>query len=467
MMGVPNGSVLFRDQADGVVVPLSSLSNVSFLINRDPAIVRQERFLGSIPNSAIGAFSARVGILPGIDLTMRIGVENWERGRACASTSGMCAALAHLIDPRVQNVVHFDMDVLGIDLNLITFGAQYGQRAMGIATNRSDVVVLENETPAANIEAIRRARTRAGLPNAHIISRKDFDTYRTEIEAEFGKPEMFMRKSKLTERLNNKIHGVNAAIFAGVPVPPTHYMGPAARFRAAMVPQFPCILKQEYSAGGSGVHVILDEYHLKNFVGSLAPADPIQVQSFVPGEDISFLFHAGPAGVTLISSSTQEMENGTSHVGNTIPGDLSRIRDEFARKMKPFADLAQRMGYRGHLGIDARIGDDGKIYFIECNPRRTAVSTPTVIATQLGFPQFCHRQMVFKDRQSLDMALARFGYQAGAKEGVMITTYMGDDPNGKHKSEFVFLKQGSPGTELREQVIAWCKKHHLLYEEHH
>lgn len=448
-------------------------SAVPNIIRSNEATIFQEKLLGSLPNAAIFAFADRLGRLPGVPDPIRLGVETWTRGGTAPFLTAVTAALGHLVDVRPKNVIYFDMKALDIDLNKITYGAQYGMRGLGIVTNSSDLVVIPDGMPAAGVDAVRNSRTLAGLPNAHTISETDFKKYRGQIEREFGPSEQFMRSEdhidqrsvKIGKALNNKLRGVEICLKVGVPVPPTTYMGLAGNFRPSKITEFPIILKAEFSAGGSGVSKIIDGAHLVAKLAEFQPTDPIQVQKYIPGEDISFLFHAGTQGATLISSSQQEMEHGVEHVGNTIPGDRHRIQDAFAEAMKPFADYAQRAGFRGHLGIDARIGDNGKIYFIECNPRRTAVSTPTVIATQLGFPEFCHRQMVFKDQTSLEKTLAHFAYKSGGKEGVVITTFLGE-PGKKHKSEFVFLQRGSDGTALRDSVIAWAKDRGYLYEEH-
>ena len=437
----------------------------------------QEKLLGWLPNATLQAFTKRLQLLPGLSYTAREGAEIWLRGDTWPGPigAGISAALGHLVDTRPKNVIHFDMRALDVDLDKIYCGAHYGMRGLGIATNSSDIVVLPDDMPQVGIDAVRRSRRLAGLPNPYVIKESEFHAHRGALEREYGPTEMFMKdldhadqKSvALSKVLNNKLDGVTICKRLKVPVPTTYHNDIAGKIDYSQIPLgTPLVLKAEYSAGGSGVKVVTDVDDLKQRVAALQPTDRIQVQQWVPGEDISFLFYCGGNAATLISSSTQEMEHGVSHVGNAIPGDRSRIQDAHAHAMKPFADFAQRMGFRGHLGIDARISDvDGEIDFIECNPRRTAVSTPTVIATQLGFPEFCHRQMVFKDQESLDKTLEQFAYKAGEKRGVVITTYLGE-AGQKYKSEFVFLERGSDGTAFRDSVIRWAKQQGFLYDAH-
>lgn len=464
-------TTVYEQRPTQTIAPIDFAAVTPVLARTDPLRRAQEQLLGGLPNATIAAFASRYSVLPGVCNPLRVAVDTWVRGGTSPFLCAVTSAFAHLVDTGAKKAVYFDMAALDIDLGKITYGAQYGMRGLGIVTSTSDLVVIPDGMPAAGIAAVRNSRRLAGLPNAHTLSESDFKKYRGQIEREFGAVEQFMRGNdhvdqrsvKVGKALNNKLRGVEICLRVGVPVPPTMYMGLAGSFRPSTVTEFPIILKAEFSAGGSGVSKIIDGQQLMAKLAEFQPTDPIQVQRYIPGEDISFLFHAGTHGATLISSSQQEMEHGVEHVGNTIPGDRHRIQDAFAAAMRPFADYAQRVGFRGHLGIDARIGDDGKIYFIECNPRRTAVSTPTVIATQLGFPQFCHRQMVFKDQASLDKTLERFAYKSGGKEGVVITTYLGE-AGKKHKSEFVFLQQGTDGTALRDSVIAWAKAQGYLYE---
>ncbi|MEZ0311557.1 MAG: ATP-grasp domain-containing protein [Myxococcota bacterium] len=442
-----------------------------------PDVRAQEKLLGGLSNATVRAFSQRLQILPGVTYAAREGAEAWVRGDAWLghAGAGVSAALAHLVDVHPKNVIYFDMTALDIDTKLIYGAEDYAGRGMGISTNTSDIVVLPDRMQQVGIDAIRKSRAKAGLPNPYIMRESEFRKHRPEIEREYGPVEMFMRDTQHVDKksvawskvLNNKLDGVNICQRLGVPVPKTYHNNIAGKIDYTRIPVgTPLILKAEYSAGGSGVKFVNDVDDLKKRVAALEATDRIQVQQWVPGEDISFLFHCGERGATLISSSTQEMEHGVSHVGNAIPGDRSRIQDAYARAMKPFADFAQRVGFRGHLGIDARISDvDGDVDFIECNPRRTAVSTPTVIATQLGFPEFCHRQMVFKDKASLDAVLERVAYTAQKNQGVVITTYIGE-PGKKYKSEFVFLDRGKDGTAYRDSVIRWAKQAGYLYEEH-
>ncbi len=444
-------------------------------IARGPQVLEQEGLLGSFTTATLKAFTTRLQVLPGVGEVVRQGAETWLRGSTWLGSAGagVSAALGHLVDTRPRNVIHFDMTALDIDLNAIYCGAQYGMRGLGIATNASDIVVLPEDMPQEGIDAVRRSRRLAGLPNPYIISEGDFRKHRRELEREYGPVEMFMRDAKHVDQksvawskiLNNKLDGATICQRLGVPLPQTFHNDVAGKLDYTRIPaNTPLILKAEYSAGGSGVKFVANVDDLKERVAALNATDRIQVQRWVPGEDISFLFHCGEHGATLISSSQQEMEGGVSHVGNAIPGDRHRIRDAYATAMKPFADYAQRKGFRGHLGIDARISDvDGEVDFIECNPRRTAVSTPTVIATQLGFPEFCHRQMVFKDKASLDITLDRFAYRPDNKQGVVITTCLGK-PGNKYKSEFVFLESGADGTKFRDEVIRWAKEMGYLYD---
>ncbi len=445
------------------------------ILDVDPRILAQDRQLGSMTNAAIAAFASRLNALQGVSDREREAVQtSWLRGYGHPLLTGLSTAVGNML-PAGDTCIFYRMEALvGVDIDAIPHGRGYGVRGVGQATSDKDLVAISDTLRNENLEAIFAQRRKAGLPIPHTVRESDFHKYRGELERAYGAPEMFMRDAEHPDRrsyqvaqiVNNKLKAVEICMRIGVPVPPTRYMGPAIEFEFGHIRSLPIILKREVSAGGIGVTKHESWGSVRAKLSTFSPVDPIQVQDFLEGDDISFLFYCdGKGGAHIFSTSEQDM-SGTEHMGNFIPGAQSFIKPEHAEAMLKFAKEASRMGFVGQLGVDARIvKDTGDCVFIECNPRRTAVSTPSVIATQLGVSHFSHRQMTFASKAGLDATLGRFGFHSAGREGVMITTYLGN-PGEAYKSEFVFLSPGDDaGRRLRSEVLRFARDNHFLVEK--
>jgi biotin carboxylase len=114
---------------------------------------------------------------------------------------------------------------------------------------------------------------------------------------------------------------------------------------------FPLILKPAAMSGGYGVRRIDSAEALPEHLNY----SPIICQEYIPGEELSS-FYLCDAGRIVASFSYRRTLTKLEEI--RVP-----LIDEHART------LIEHFGYRGVIGFDIRRQPDGRIAFIECNPR--------------------------------------------------------------------------------------------------
>ncbi len=399
---------------------------------------RKRRPLADIDTIALDAFAQRLVQLPGLSERLREAAYRDLRDAAPrpgdvyleSHLAGVRAALGNLVTKKGRV---FDYDLRTME-DADAISQRYGARAISAASSSDDIAVVYPEVPRSAVETLIHARRGAGLASPTLMSPAEVAARERELAATHGAIEQYFKDGRsanaaelrVQRLLNSKHDSVVIAERLGLPLPATLYRGRAADLRGS-IDGFPVIAKRDYSAGGSGVRYCGAQDELAAFLRECPPDEKIVIQRFVPGRDVSMLFFLDENSVTPLAVTAQWTE-GVEHKGNVVRA--CEVGDENAMALWPIAAWAQRAGYRGHLGVDGRLGRDGNVSFIECNPRRTAVSTPLVVATQLGFVDFAVRRVAVPSADAVKTVLEDFGFRRGSRAGVVPTMILSDEAFG-------------------------------------
>jgi hypothetical protein len=149
-------------------------------------------------------------------------------------------------------------------------------------------------------------------------------------------------------------------------------------------------------------------------------------------------FHIGDDGsIDLLNTGTIRLrlqdDPGVKHlfwIGLELPADLaSKTRTQAVTISRRFARLAAKMGYRGHINIDAIVSADGKLIFNEANARWGGGTVLQSVAEHLLGPQYAHTHVVssFRDvpapnlMQALNTLQKRdLVFNAARSEGIVL-----------------------------------------------
>lgn len=154
--------------------------------------------------------------------------------------------------------------------------------------------------------------------------------------------------------LNSKLKFARACTALGVPVPRTHVFDTAEALRCAAASgglSFPLVLKPDNMWGSFGVRRVDTPDHLPERIDYA----PIICQEYIPGRDIS-AFYICKAG-RVVNSFVYSRSN-----AKLVCLQVEHL-DEYAQT------IVGHFRYDGTIGFDARRDPDGRIAFIECNPR--------------------------------------------------------------------------------------------------
>lgn len=162
----------------------------------------------------------------------------------------------------------------------------------------------------------------------------------------------------------------------GVPHPWTGLVGAASRF--------PWVLKPRHGAGSQATFLIRDETDKVAALGAVDWDGEMLAQEYVAGQAASVALLIGPAQTTPLAPARQLLSSdGRFHYrGGVLP------------LPPPFAERATRLalqavagvgGLAGYVGVDLVLGDDGRDFAIEINPRLTT--------SYLGLRQLCQQNL--------------------------------------------------------------------------
>ena len=156
--------------------------------------------------------------------------------------------------------------------------------------------------------------------------------------------------------LHSKYDFIEWAKGLGLKVPHTERLENAS----LLAPQ--SVYKPEFSRFGTKV-----------LIRPRTPPDPSNhanmiVQAYVEGRDLSFYAIAHKGRITAFSAyeSAWRTKGGASYYFSPLDDDLMRRILVIAER------LAMRVRLSGQLACDLRLGDDGTLWLIECNPRATS-----------------------------------------------------------------------------------------------
>ena len=422
---------------------------------------RKRRPLADVDAVALSVFAQRFSQLPGVSERVREAAYRELRDAGPLPTdaylenhlAGVRAALGNLASKKGRV---FDFDLRTME-DADEASKRYGARAISAGVSERDIAVVYPEVPASAVATLIDARRDAGLPLPSLLTPTEAAKHQRDLAATHGTVEQYFtdgrsagaRALSVQRLLNSKHDSIAIAERLGVPLPPSIYRGPASGAPPS-TDDFPLIAKRDYSAGGSGVRYCADADELAAFLRDCPREEKIVLQRYVPGRDVSLLFFLDEHGATPLAATAQWTE-GVEHKGNVVSG--SEVDEKAAKALFPIVSWAQRAGYRGQLGVDGRLDLAGNVSFIECNPRRTAVSTPLVVATQLGFVDFAVRRIAVPSAAAVKTLLEDFGFRRGSRAGVVPTMILSDEAFG-HSVEVVAVDRDQSPRVLLQRIEA-------------
>ena len=136
------------------------------------------------------------------------------------------------------------------------------------------------------------------------------------------------------------------------------------------VESWPVIFKKDGSFGGRGVRKPSDRTALERILAHEAGRSKgYLIEEYVPGCDLSI--DIVRAGRTDINWSCYR-SLGCNGLGPSMGRQILSNEDLHCTEMARCATaILESIDYRGICGMDFRIGDDGRLLFLECNPRFT------------------------------------------------------------------------------------------------
>jgi predicted ATP-grasp superfamily ATP-dependent carboligase len=177
--------------------------------------------------------------------------------------------------------------------------------------------------------------------------------------------------------LNNKWYFTQMCAELGVATPPSRLFTSKNELLRALDAgelTFPCMSKALSMEGNHGIHKL----YAQSARVTIETIDyfPVLVQDFIPGEDIGTSVYCENGVVkSYILHILKRATYTTFHDDS--------VRDAVTKIMK-------KMGCSGVYNFDMRMTDDGKIYYLECNPRLFFKSNLSMLAginfVQAGLP---------------------------------------------------------------------------------
>ena len=174
------------------------------------------------------------------------------------------------------------------------------------------------------------------------------------------------------ETCNDKVQTARFFAANGFPAPPLVSVEEARAGRC----RFPLILKYRHGRASIGVQVLNGPGEVD---GALARAEEEAIlQEKVSGQEITVDVLCDLAGVPIgvVPRTRIEVKSGVSSKGRSFHDD--RIIGEAVR-------MAKALGLRGHANLQAFLGEDGAISWIEVNPRFSG-ALPLTLASGLNSP---------------------------------------------------------------------------------
>lgn len=159
------------------------------------------------------------------------------------------------------------------------------------------------------------------------------------------------------ELLDSKVRTYALADELGIPQPRTYTL------EEAVLQTQQLIFKRDRSFGGNGVHRPRNQAALQNLIAHENGA-PCLIEDCIEGEDLSI------DCIRLGGRFLAESYVCASRIG-TLGPSVSRSKTTEPAAEQYARTLLDHLDYRGVCGLDFRRTPEGKLYFLECNPRFT------------------------------------------------------------------------------------------------
>jgi hypothetical protein len=306
----------------------------------------------------------------------------------------------------------------------------YSCRALCI-TEQEDIIQLHADLrplwPAiqAHYEKAGLSFTRQVIWDSLLERTKDYPDHKLSAFF-FGEREHCFRpdsrRREITEFLNSKNNLIAFAREMNVPVPETRCFDRTSD-ADAQINEFiyPCYVKPSTATSGMGISRCENPNELRRALKKLQPDIPIQIQNEVKAErffSVQYLVKDGHMERLLLS---EQIMDGNAHKGNRVPASC-----------EPWSivdGLAERITAEGMQDIFAfdvaMVNEAGtsRFYVLECNPRFTAASYPTIVAEKIHATHWSTYtvQTAQRDLQSIDFE--DIAYDPTRREGVILINW--------------------------------------------
>jgi hypothetical protein len=185
---------------------------------------------------------------------------------------------------------------------------------------------------------------------------------------------------------------------------------------------YPIYVKAAESSSGKGVYRVSDHAELSEAVTTVG--DNYQLQQETPGVPVSVQYREKD-GVIDHFATTDQILDGHTHMGNHYPtvhnprGMTDRLAEELVAA-----------GLRDTFGLDVMVnGEESTI--IECNPRWTGATYPTMAAGRLAIQEWAAYMLPTQHEHPRDIKLGNTLYNTSNQIGVIIMNNCRLNAHGK------------------------------------
>lgn len=306
----------------------------------------------------------------------------------------------------------------------------YSSRALCI-TEPEDIIQLPADlrsqwpTIQSHYESAGLSFTREVVWDLRLERTKDYPDYKLSAFF-FGEREHLFRpdarRRQITEFLNSKNNLVAYARVMGILVPETHCFDRISDVKAnANELSYPCYLKPATAMSGIGISRCASPNELRKEFSKFQPDIPLQIQNEINADrflSFQYLVNDGHMERLLIS---EQIIDDNVYNGNRVPAysEPWYVLDALAERV-----IAQ--GMQEIFAFDVAVANDAgaeQFYLLECNPRFTAASYPTIVAQKIHATQWSTAtvQTVQHDLRVIDFA--DLAYDPVKRDGVILINW--------------------------------------------
>ncbi|MDO8369401.1 MAG: Mur ligase family protein [Candidatus Nitrotoga sp.] len=327
-----------------------------------------------------------------------------------------------------MKIVNHDIESCGPEW--LSLSRLYSSRALGI-TEPGDLIqlpsVLLSQWPAiqAHYERIGLDFTREVIWDLRLERILEHPSYQPSLFF-FGDKENRLfpdnARYQITRLLNSKNDLITLAVEMGIPVPQTRCFDRVADAAGSLEEiNFPCYVKPSISLSGLGISRCENSSELQLALGKL-PADiPVQIQKEVNAEhflSVQYSIQNDCMERLLVS---EQILDGSAHSGNRFPTHCApwAVFDKLA-------EYIQRQGMKGIFAFDVAVvnKDDSALFCVlECNPRFTGATYPTLIARKIGATHWSTATLPTSQRELHEIDLSGIEYDPAKREGVILVNW--------------------------------------------